>query len=122
MYNFRKLCLGIAGISLLALMVGLITQDVMYWRPASLMLAVSAAIGIGAINTLKSYQYTAWIITAVVAGMMYPGAFLKWGDVDLRNKWLILVVVQLVMFGMGIQMSIRDFSGLGSTGKGIVIG
>lgn len=122
MNNFRKICLGIAGVSLLVLIFGLITSDINYWQPASLGLAVSAAIGIGSLNSLKSYQYTAWIITAVIAGMMYPGAFLKWGNVDLRNKWLILVVVQLVMFGMGIQMSLKDFSGLASTGKGILIG
>ena len=122
MHNFRRFCLGVAGVSLLVLIYGLITTDISYWQPASLGLAVSTAIGIGAINSLKSYQYTAWIIAAVVAGMMYPTAFLKWGEVDLRDKWLILVVVQLVMFGMGIQMSLKDFKGLGSTGKGIIIG
>jgi BASS family bile acid:Na+ symporter len=122
MYNFRRFCLGVSGISLVVLVFGLLKSDIYYWQPASLMFAVSAAIGIGVLNPLKNYQYTAWIITAVVAGMMYPGAFLKWGNVDLRNKWLILGVVQLVMFGMGIQMSLKDFSGLGSTGKGILIG
>ena len=71
---------------------------------------------------LKGYQYTAWIITAVVAGMIYPAAFLKWGDFDLRNKWLILLVVQLVMFGMGIQMGLRDFAGLRKSGRGVLIG
>ena len=92
------------------------------WVPASVCLAVTLAIGIGAIASLKNYQYTAWIIVAVVAAMAYPHAFLKWGSIDLRNKWLILVVVQMVMFGMGIQMSIRDFSGLATTGKGVLIG
>jgi BASS family bile acid:Na+ symporter len=76
----------------------------------------------GALSPLKGYQYTAWIIAAVVAGMVYPTAFTHWGPVDLQNKWLILFVVQLVMFGMGIQMSLRDFSGLGSTGRGVLIG
>ncbi|RZK38975.1 MAG: bile acid:sodium symporter family protein [Pedobacter sp.] len=122
MYNFRKFCLGVSAISFLLLAFGLITGDANFWQPASVAFAVSTAIGIGAIESLKSYQYTAWIIVAVVAGMIYPNAFLKWGEVDLRNKWLILVVVQLVMFGMGIQMSIKDFSGLGSSGKGIIIG
>ena len=92
------------------------------WIPASVCLAVSLAIGIGAIAALKNYQYTAWIIVAVVAAMAYPNAFLKLGPIDLRNKWLILVIVQMVMFGMGIQMSIRDFSGLATTGKGVLIG
>jgi BASS family bile acid:Na+ symporter len=122
MNNFRRFCLLVAGFAFIALLVGLFKQDTALWNPAAAVLAVAGAIGIGAITALKSYQYTAWIIVAVVLGMTYPAAFLKVGDLDLRNKWLILFVVQLVMFGMGIQMSIRDFSGLASTGKGVLIG
>lgn len=122
MYNFRRLCLLFALIAFVVLLIGLLRSDVALWQPAAVVMAVAVAIGIGALENLKNYQYTAWIITAVVAGMIYPGAFLKWGEFDLRNKWLILVVVQMVMFGMGIHMSLRDFTGLGSTGKGVVIG
>ncbi|MBW4888997.1 bile acid:sodium symporter family protein [Mucilaginibacter sp. HMF5004] len=123
MKALQKICLGISTISLLCLLAGVImTAVVNIWQPAAVSLAVSFAIGIGAIPALKNYQYTAWIIVAVVAAMIYPHAFLKWGSVDLRNKWLILIIVQMVMFGMGIQMSIRDFSGLASTGKGVLIG
>lgn len=104
------------------LLAGIIKGQPALWQPAALGLSVCVSIGIGAIPALKGYQYTAWIITAVVAGMLYPATFLKWGDFDLRNKWLILLVVQTVMFGMGIQMSLRDFSGLGSTGRGVLIG
>jgi len=122
MNNFRKLCLGVSAVSLLLLIIGLCLSNAPLWQAAAVILSVSTSIGIGAIASLKSYQYTAWIITAVVAGMIYPVAFLKWGDFDLRNKWLILLIVQLVMFGMGIQMSLRDFTGLASTGKGVLIG
>jgi len=121
MKALQKICLGISAVSLICLLAALmINAD--FWQPAAVCLAVSFAIGIGAISALKNYQYTAWIIVAVVAAMIYPHAFLKWGSVDLRNKWLILCIVQMVMFGMGIQMSIRDFSGLASTGKGVLIG
>ena len=88
----------------------------------SLALAIGIAFSLKKIEQLKGYQYTAWIIVAVIAGMMYPEAFTKWGSIDLRNKWLILIVIQLVMFGMGTQMSLKDFSGLASTGKGVAIG
>lgn len=122
MHSFRKICLGLSGLSLLLLFAGLLTQQTAVWQPAAVCFSVGLAIGIGALPALKNYQYTAWIIAAVVAGMIYPAAFLKWGDFDLRNKWLILIIVQIVMFGMGIQMSLRDFSGLASTGKGVLIG
>lgn len=122
MQPVRKLSLAIAAISLGLLLIGLGVHQEMIWRPSAICLSVSAAIGIGAIPALKGYQYTAWIITAVVAGMLYPASFLHWGDIDLRNKWLILVVVQTVMFGMGLQMSLKDFTSLGSTGRGVLIG
>jgi BASS family bile acid:Na+ symporter len=122
MNRLFQLCLLIAGLAGVALLLGISQQNAALWQPAAVVAAVSLALGLKAIPLLRSYQYTAWIIVAVVAGMVYPGAFKQWGGVDLRNKWLILVVVQLVMFGMGIQMSIRDFSGLGSTGKGVLIG
>jgi len=106
----------------MTLLIGLLITNPQLWMPASVCLAVSLAIGIGAVASLKNYQYTAWIVVAVVAAMAYPNAFLKLGPIDLRNKWLILAIVQMVMFGMGIQMSIRDFSGLATTGKGVLIG
>src|SRR5690606_23197484 len=41
---------------------------------------------------------------------------------DMRNKWLILAVIQLVMFGMGIQMKVQDFTRIGASGKGVALG
>lgn len=122
MNRLFQLCLLIAGLAVVALLIGISQQQAALWQPAAVVAAVALALGLKAVPPLRSYQYTAWIVVAVVAGLVYPDAFRQWGGVDLRNKWLILVVVQLVMFGMGIQMSIRDFSGLASTGKGVLIG
>src|SRR5215210_6501829 len=122
MKTFRKICLFISGLALLLLIAGLVIGSAGMWKPAAVCLAISFATGIGVIPALQGYQYTAWIIAAVVAGMVYPAAFLKWGDFDLRNKWLILVVIQFVMFGMGIHMSLHDFTGLAKTGRGVLIG
>ena len=108
------------GLALLAF-AGLTETDTLF-KAAALGTALAWAIGIGAIPRLQGYQYTAWIVAAVVAGMTYPQSFLHVGDFDLRNKWLILIVVQFVMFGMGIQMSLRDFSELATSGKGVLIG
>lgn len=122
MQKISKISLIVFGISVLALLAGVAMQLPNIYKPFSLLAAISLAIGLGAVPALKGYQYTAWIIAAVVAGMMFPSAFTKWGDVNLRDKTLILVVVQLVMFGMGTHMSLRDFSGLASTGKGVLVG
>lgn len=122
MYKFRRICLLIALLAIAVLLYGLLRSDAAFWQPAALVLAISTAIGMGSLEFLKGYQYTAWIITAVVAGMIYPEKLLNIGGVDMRNKWLILIVIQLVMFGMGMKMSIKDFTGIAKSGKGVAVG
>ena len=57
----------------------------------------SLAIGVGYLKSLEGYQYTFWIIAAVFSGLLFPETFLNIGGLDLRNKWLILIIIQLVM-------------------------
>jgi bile acid:Na+ symporter, BASS family len=117
-----RVFLVISIAALIALGIGLVMQSPSVFKPAAIIAAVSLAIGLGAIQSLRGYRYTAWIIAAVVAGMMYPAAFTNWGSFNLRDKTMMLVIIQLVMFGMGIQMSLKVFSGLAQTGKGVAIG
>jgi BASS family bile acid:Na+ symporter len=121
MLVFRKCCLGLAALAFVGLLAGLVSGDAALWRPSAVMLALTLAIGIGALEALKSYQYTVWILVAVVAAMIYPARFLQLGGLDLRNKWLVLLVVQMVMFGMGTQMSLRDFRGVVQSPRGVIV-
>lgn len=73
-------------------------------------------------SQLKTYQYTLWIIAALVCGLLFPSFFLHWGNFDLRNKYVILFIVQLVMFGMGTQMSLSDLKNFKNMKKGIIVG
>ena len=118
----RRLCLASAAVAAVACAAGVFTSRPSLWQLAAVVVAVSLAIGIGAIPKLRGYQFTMWIVAAVVSAMIFPAAFLRWGPVDLRNKWLILIVIQLVMFGMGTQMSIRDFAGVVRMPRGVIIG
>lgn len=115
-----SLKLGISALVLLLILWAL--GQTQFIAPVAILAAVSLALGLGSVDLLKTYQYTVWILVAILCGMLYPSAFLQWGDFDLRNKWLILIVVQLVMFGMGTQMSLKDFSGLRTMGRGVLIG
>jgi len=92
------------------------------WQPLVVVATVALAIGLRFVSRLRGYQFTAWIIAAVVGAMAYPAAFLKWGNFDLNNKWVILLVVQAVMFGMGTQMSLRDFAGVVRSPRGVLVG
>lgn len=92
------------------------------WQPLTVLLTVALAISLRFIPKLRGYQFTAWIIVAVTAGMIYPAQLLKVGDFDLRNKWLILLIVQAVMFGMGTQMKLADFKGVVKMPWAVAIG
>ena len=122
MKQWSKIFLIISGIAAIVLLVGVLLQQSSLYKPFALITAISLAIGLGSVPSLKGYQYTAWIISAVIAGMIFPEAFKNWGGVNLRDKTLILVIIQLVMFGMGTHMSLKDFSGLATTGKGVLVG
>jgi BASS family bile acid:Na+ symporter len=93
-----------------------------FWQPALVIFALALAVGLRFIPKLRGYQFTAWIIVAVVAGMIYPAQLLNVGGFDLRNKWLLLFIVQAVMFGMGTQMKLADFKGVAQMPHAVAIG
>lgn len=66
--------------------------------------------------------YTASIVAAVAAALIAPGAFMRWGGVELRHPRVVLVVVQLVMFGMGSQMRFADLLGVLREPRGVLVG
>ncbi|MCH4553497.1 bile acid:sodium symporter family protein [Aestuariibaculum lutulentum] len=122
MVQIQRYLLSLGIISLIILGVAVIARWDSLFAPLAVITALALAIGMRSVRSLKSYQYTAWILVAIVCGMFYPSAFLQWGNFDLRNKWLILTVVQVVMFGMGTQMSVKDFYGIKTMGKGVLVG
>jgi BASS family bile acid:Na+ symporter len=127
-----KMCLMAAGAALVTLLVGLVAGVDGIWRPAAVTLCAASAFGLGAVSGAKTYQFTIWIVAAVVAALLYPSHFLTIGPVDLpfgyvskidlRDKRIILAIMQIVMFGMGTQMKLSDLAGLGHMTHGVVIG
>src|SRR5882757_3365344 len=93
-----------------------------FWQPILVVLTVALAIGLRFSKTFRGYQFTAWIIAVVTAAMIYPAQFLHVGDFDMKNKWVMLVAIQMVMFGMGTQMSLHDFAGVAKSPRGVFVG
>jgi BASS family bile acid:Na+ symporter len=118
----RKYFLWLAPLFFIVACFGWFQQIDILWQIGLILGFSSIAIGVGHVKVLSGYQYTFWIITAVCAGLIFPDFFLHVGTFDMRNKWLILIIIQMVMFGMGTQMSIEDFTGIRKSGKGVLIG
>jgi len=65
------------------------------------------AVALGRHPALKSFAFPAWVFTFVDASMVWPQAFGTWFGFDL--KYLIVPLVQIIMFGMGTKLSAADF-------------
>ncbi len=122
MKKIQQISLLISLAAFIATIVGVVQNSSALYSYGGLIAAITFAFGLAAIESLKGYQYTAWIIAAVTAGMLFPQHLQKVGSFSLRDKTLLLVIIQLVMFGMGTHMSLKDFKGLAITGKGVLIG
>src|SRR5215831_15455871 len=93
-----------------------------FWYAAIVFLLVAFAISLRFSKNFRRYQFTAWIIAVVVGAMIYPTQILNLHGFDMRNKWVMLIAIQLVMFGMGTQMSLKDFAGVAKSPRGVFVG
>lgn len=121
---------GALGLFLAALPIALIA-----WAAGSEAVAKGAGaaaaaalpLGLGAIPMLRGYQFTAWIAAAVACPLLFPHAFLnpqitETFSIQINHPWAVLVIIQLVMFGMGTQMSVRDLAGVAKMPYAVAVG
>jgi BASS family bile acid:Na+ symporter len=75
--------------------------------PILVFVLAAVAVGVMFHRTLKSFAFTAWVFTFVAVSMVWPAAFGTWFGYDL--KFLVVPLVQIIMFGMGTKLSTADF-------------
>lgn len=76
--------------------------------------------GINGSEFLKGFSFTLWVIAAAAISMIYPSYITNVGGYKTEN--LIVPLIQLIMFGMGTTMGIKDFAGVIKMPKGVIIG
>ena len=69
---------------------------------------------------LKGLSYTVMIIAVVSIAMYQPQYFRAVGDFKLSA--LIIPLLQVIMFGMGTELSLKDFANVIKMPKGIIVG
>ena len=58
--------------------------------------------------SLHGFGFTLAVVAAVVASLVWPERFSRWGEFETRA--LIVPLIQLIMFGMGTTLSVADFA------------
>jgi bile acid:Na+ symporter, BASS family len=81
---------------------------------------VCLALGFRGFKSLKGLSFTVSIFAAVSLALYYPQYFTTWNGFKL--SLLITPLIQLIMFGMGTSMSLKDFAGVIKTPKGVILG
>ncbi|MFZ6009139.1 MAG: bile acid:sodium symporter family protein [Bacteroidota bacterium] len=81
---------------------------------------LTLALGVRGHEMLKGYSFTIMIFAAVSAAMYYPQYFTHIGSFKLSK--LIVPLMQIIMFGMGTGLSLKDFAGVVKMPKGVVVG
>jgi BASS family bile acid:Na+ symporter len=62
---------------------------------------------------LRRIAFTIWVFASVAASMFYPEAFSVWFQgtrLELHLKDLMIPLIQIIMFGMGTTLSVKDFT------------
>ncbi|MBW8242706.1 bile acid:sodium symporter family protein [Muricauda oceani] len=78
------------------------------------------AFGFNGYEKMKGLIFTTMIFAGVTAALYFPDYFTQIGD--FKFTALIIPLIQIIMFGMGTTMSIKDFAAIFQSPKGVVIG
>ena len=69
---------------------------------------------------LKGLSFTLWVLASAVVALAYPGYFIRIGSFQLKT--LMIPLLQIIMFGMGTTMSLKDFGNVVAMPKGVAVG
>lgn len=112
--------MALAGLSILCSVVLFLIG---YKSQASVGVAlffVFLLIGIQGYAHLKGFSFTVWVIAAVAISIMYPSSIRQIGNY--KTDQLIVPLIQIIMFGMGTTMGLKDFVGVLKMPKGVIVG
>jgi BASS family bile acid:Na+ symporter len=88
--------------------------------PVSVVLFALAAYGVRGNEKLRGISFSLLIFACVSFAMCWPAPLVSWGEFQLSA--LIVPLLQVIMFGMGTAMSARDFVGVVTAPKAVLIG
>lgn len=115
-----KLALIVSVVSLLAGILIWAVKGLEYAGPFLIAFFTLLAYGVNGYPTFKGLSFTISILGVVTLAMYYPHLFEEYNGFKLSV--LILPLVQIIMFGMGTTMGVKDFVELIKHPRSVIIG
>ena len=116
----HRIALVLSLLCALVVLVFILSGHLEQAGPFCIVAFISLAIGFSGYVHLKGFSYTVTIFAAVTMSLYYPGYFLSWNGLKLPT--LITPLIQLIMFGMGTSMGLKDFAAVIRSPRGVLIG
>jgi BASS family bile acid:Na+ symporter len=111
---------GLAALFLLAYIFTAVQQLHQLGGLLLMLFFASLAIAFRGNTFLKGLSFTVIILAVVSLAMYYPEYFKTIGTFKLSA--LIVPLLQIIMFGMGTELSIKDFAQVLKMPKGVIVG
>lgn len=118
--KFSAAAIVLAAVCFAAALVITLSGSLAQAGPALIAFFLLMAAGFRGFPLLKGFTYTLIIFAAVTTALYYPAYFVAFHG--FKFAVLITPLIQLIMFGMGTSMSLRDFVGVVKMPKGVFIG
>jgi BASS family bile acid:Na+ symporter len=121
--NLQKILQALLWLSLITLVGVILLYQFNFETEAKVLTGlffVFLLAGINYSDFLKGFSFTIWVIAAATLSMLFPNSVTEIGG--FKTEVLIVPLIQLIMFGMGTTMGVKDFVGVLKMPKGVVIG
>lgn len=117
---YKLLLISSAILGVLALGILISGGGLLATGPFVVSALICLAIGGRSVSILNQMSFTIWVLAAVSVGFFFPQYFQKIGHFKFTG--FIVPLIQLIMFTMGTEMSLKDFEGVIKTPKAVLIG
>lgn len=123
-----KLQKRLSLLSAVAILAGWLFLGLGYWFASGELTRTGGMVVLSGLATslciqkYSHFRFTLWIMIANLAALLFPSLFLEIRGFSLTDAWLLLIIVQAIMFGMGTQMSLRDFGQVARMPWSVAIG
>lgn len=118
--NIYKILGGVAALCLLLAAWRIFQDGIAHAGYFIIAFFIILAIACRGSILLKGFSYTLIIFAAVTAALYFPQYFVQVNGFKLAT--LITPLLQIIMFGMGTSMGLKDFAGVIKMPKGVFIG
>lgn len=71
-------------------------------------------------ETTSGLSFPSYVVAIAIFALSHPEYLIRWGNMD--TSLLIVPLLQIIMFGVGTEMSLGDFKGVIQMPKGVLIG